>query len=755
VSSGLGSIYIDGIVSGIDTSAIIEQIAAIRQRPVQILETRKTEQSERLTIYQSLNVMLTGLAISAGTMADTDDVISYAASSSDTDALAVTVSGEAGPGSYDIVIKGLASAHKLSSTTFADDDDAIELAGDIILNGTTVTIESSDSLNDIAARIKLAGAGVWATVIDYAEDDHRLVLTGQQTGADNAVDIIDANSGDLLEDLGLLNSTTSIKHAITKGAQSDGFTSSTGEVGELLGLSGALSGTVQINGTEVAINLAEDTLQEIASRISTQVANVSASVQSTEEDGQYTYYVEIVGDSGTPTFTDDNNVLNTLGVLTKQIANELQSAGDAEVTVDQVTVYRATNSVSDLIQGVTLDLLQADDSHTITVTVTQDTTATYTSVSQLVSSYNSIIDNLREGQTFDTDTNTGGVYFGDPAVRLLESGLHSAAMTPVDALGGSITLPSQIGLSTDQYGRLVLDQATFVAALEANPLGVTRMFGTAGEATHADITYVSSTASTVVSDADGYAVEITQIAERATATSGTLASGITTNETLTFNDVCPVQLTSGMSLAEAADALNSGFQLFDFSLSASVVGDTIVIEHELYGDSYSFEVHSNLAQGAGGLNIGGATAGEDAGYVGVDVAGTINGEDADGNGRYLTGSPGNATTDGLVLRVETAATGSKGVVKVSQGLAARLQGYIQRATDEDNGSMTIATDNIESDIESLDEEIERVDASVERYLERLRSDLLAMESVLAQTEALSTFMTNQLKGLTTNYYNRD
>lgn len=755
MSSGLGSIYIDGIVSGIDTSAIIQQIAAIRQRPVQVLETRKTEQTVRLTIYQSLNAILTGLAITAGTMADTDDVISYAAGSSDTDALAVTVSGEAGPGSYDIVIKGLATAHKLSSTTFTDDTAALELDGDIILNGTTVTIQSSDSLNDVAARINLAGTGVWATVVDYAEDDHRLVLTGQQTGADNAIDIIDANSGDILEDLGLLNSTTSIKHAITNGAQSDGFTSSTGEVGELLDLSGTLSGTVQINGTNVAINLAEDTLQEIASRINSQVANVSASVQSTEEDGEYSYYIEIVGDSGTPTFADDNNVLNTLGVLNKQVANQLQGAGDAELTVDQVTVYRATNSVSDLIQGVTLDLLAADDSHTITVTVTQDTTATYTSVSQLVSSYNSIVDNLREGQTFDTDTNTGGVYFGDPAVRLLEGGLHSAAMNPVDALGGSITLPSQIGLSTDAYGRLLLDQTTFVAALEANPLGVARMFATAGEATHADVTYVSSTSDTIASDADGYVVEITQVAEKATATSGTLVTGITTNETLTFNDVCPVQLSSGMSLAEAAEALNSGFQLFDFSLSASVVGDTIVIAHESYGDSYSFEVHSSLAQGAGGLDIGGATAGEDAAYVGVDVAGTINGEDADGNGRYLTGSSGNATTDGVVLRVETATTGSKGVVKISQGLAARLQGYIQRATDEDNGSMIIATDNIESDIDSLDEEIERLEAGVERYLERLRSDLLAMESVLAQSEAISTFMTNQIRALTTSYYGND
>ncbi len=754
MSSDLGSIYIDGIVSGIDTSAIIEQIAAIRQRPVEILESRRDEQSARLTIYQSLNAMLTGLSLSTGTLADTDDVISYAAGSNDASALAVTVSAEAAPGSYDIVINALATAHKLSSTTFADDSAALGLTGDILINGTTITIAATDSLNDVAARINLAGGGVWATVIDYAEDDHRLVLTGRQTGADNAIDLIDANAGDLLESLGLLGSSTSLKHAITQGAQSDGFISSTSDIGELLGLSDTLSGTVQINGTEVAINLAEDTLQEIATRISTQVAGVAATVESVETDGQHTYYLEIVGASETPTFTDDNNVLSALGVLSKQIAVELQAAADAELVVDEVTVHRPTNSVSDMIDGLTLDLLAANDSHTITVTVSQDSAATYSSVSQLLASYNSIIDNLRAGQTFDTDTNTGGVYFGDPAVRLLEDGLHSAVMSPVDALGGSVTLPSQIGLATDQYGHLVLDQATFIAALEANPLGVARMFAVAGEATDADITYVSSNADTLASGADGYAVEITQVAEKATATSATLAGNITTDELLTFNGVCPVQLDSGMSLAEAAEELNSAFQLFGFSLSASVVGDTIVIEHASYGDSYGFKVRSSLAQGAGGLDIGGPTVGEAAEYRGVDVAGSINGEQAEGDGRYLSGRSGNATTDGLILRVEATTTGSKGVVKVSQGLAARLQNYLERTTDENTGSMTIASANIENEIESLEDEIERLEASVERYLANLRADLLAMESALSESEALSTFMTNQIKGLTSNYYNR-
>ncbi len=751
MSWNLGSIYIDGLASGIDTSAIIQQIAQIQQRPVQLLEARKSEQTDRLAIYQSLNAMLSGLGMSAGTMTEPASFISYSGVSSDSAALAVTTSSAGAPGSYSVVIETLASAHKVSSGTVADDAEALGYAGDIRINGVTVTIENADSLNNIAAKMNTSGAGVWATVIDYAEDDHRLVVTSRQTGADNAIAIVDANSGDILEGLGLLDSSTSIKHAIADGAESDAFTSSSGVMGDLLELSGGLSGTVQINGTDVDIDLASDTLQNIASRITSEVPDVTASVVSVEDDGNYTYTLRIVGGAGTPSFSDDNNVLHSLGVLTKDAAHEVQAAGDARLSVDGVTVYRPTNSVSDLLDGLTLDLLEADVAKTITVTVAQDTTATTGSVSQLLSVYNAIVDNLRAGQSFDADNETGGVYFGDPSVRLLESGLHSAAMNAVSALGGSITLPSQIGLSTDEYGRLVLDENAFAEALADNPLGVARMFGTSGDTSHADIKYISSTNETVASDANGYAVEITQVAERATATSATLADGVTTDETLTFENICIVQLDAGMSLADAAEEMNSRFQLFDLSLSASVVGDTVVVEHDYYGDSYGFSVSSSLAQGAGGLDIGGAGAGQNADYTGVDVAGTINGETATGNGRYLSGDVGNANTAGVLLRVDATSTGSKGAVMVSQGLGSRLESYISGVMENDTGSMTIATTNIENDIESIDEEIERLEASVERYLTRLRADLLAMETVIAESESLSTYITNQLNGLSTSY----
>jgi flagellar hook-associated protein 2 len=193
--------------------------------------------------------------------------------------------------------------------------------------------------------------------------------------------------------------------------------------------------------------------------------------------------------------------------------------------------------------------------------------------------------------------------------------------------------------------------------------------------------------------------------------------------------------------------------LYNLTISASVKDDQIVIEHNNYGENHTFRVKSSVAQGEGGLDIGGATVGVVATYKGVNVAGTINGEAATGSGFYLTGNSGNATTDGLMIKVDATAPGSYGNVKVSQGIASRLQGYVERVTHSTNGSITIATKGIEKDITALDEQIARMEQSLATYLEKLRSQLLAMETAIAQANSLQTYITNQLKGLTTNYGN--
>jgi len=746
-TTGMSSI--SGIISGLDIDSILTQMAQARSGPITNLQAQKAGEQLLLAQYQSLTGALTVLGSYADTLTEANTFAARSLANSDTSAVAAFASDGAALGTYELIITQLAAAHKIASTTVADAEAAMELSGDILVNGEAVTVASSDSLTDIRDAINAAGAGVTASIVTISETDHRLTITSNATGAENAIDLVDANSSDLLESLGLVGSATSIKTAITDGAASDYITDKATAVGEVLELGTSPSGTVQINGTDVAINLADDSLEDIAARITSTVANVTATVESEEIDGATYYRLEIVGSGGTPTFTDDNNVLVTLGVLKKDPANVLDQAQDAQFTIDGYSMARASNSVDDAIEGLSLELLAEDSENTITLTVSSDPDATVATVNNFITQYNSVVDLINQAQQYDSDTDTGGIFLGEMSVMLLEDGLRGAATNPVSTLGLDLQLLSQVGITTDDSDHLVLDATEFTDALASNPEAVKRLFGLHTDTTNQYVEYFSSTTATRDSGADGYVIEITQAATQASATSATLASGITQDENLTFyGGEFSAQLQNGMSLQEAVDHLNWTFNVYDASLTASVDGDTIVVEHNLYGSNYDIEISSTLDDGSGGTDLGGATAGVVETYTGQDVAGTINEEDATGLGRYLTGNNGNVNTAGLVLKITATETGSYGTVKVSKGMGSRLEDYISLVTDDDDGLISIATEGVSEDIEAIDEEIERLQEGLQRYIAGLQQDFLQMEQALARAQTLGDWMAVQIQTLT-------
>jgi len=281
--------------------------------------------------------------------------------------------------------------------------------------------------------------------------------------------------------------------------------------------------------------------------------------------------------------------------------------------------------------------------------------------------------------------------------------------------------------------------------LQTNPAGVAQLFGEATEATDADVAVAATGVGTRDSGADGWAVNITQAAEQATAQSATLASGITMDETLTIGGT-GVTLTAGMSLDDGADLLNSLFAAQHMSIEATVVGDKLQVQHKLWGTSYGIVITSSLDDGAGGTDLGGATAGVAENYTGRDVAGTIGGEAATGRGRTLTADEGTDAA-GMVLTVSATSAGDQGLVRVSKGIGARLSDFAGAVTDADYGTLTLATNSISSEIEAIDDEMERLTDSVDRYIEQLQLKFAHMESQMSQSNYLLDWLTMQMDTL--------
>lgn len=736
----VGSMSISGLISrDFDIQSVITQLGQIRSRPISLLEAEQAKQSERLAAYQQLTARALSVSTAASALTDGTAFSQVTASSSDEAAVVVSASAGAPVGSYDITVDALAQSHKIASTGVSSSSDALGYSGEFLLNGSVVSVGADDSLADIRDAINNAGAGVSASILTVSDSDHRLTIASLSTGAEGAIDLVDASASSILQALGLQSSSASVKHAITDGVAADALSDKLSAVGDMLGLSAAPSGTVQINGTGVAIDLTTDSLEDIAAAINA-VDGVTATVETTSVDGEAAYRLEIVGAAGQPALADDGNVLATLGVLEQGIANEIDAAQDAQFTIDGVSMSRATNAVDDAIENVQLQLL-AETATGVEVSVQANTQATVDAVEGFVNAYNKFVGFINEHQSFDAETEQGGLFFGSPAVMNIEAGMRDRVSGLVDTLGGDLRLASQIGLTFDSSEQMLLDSSDLLDALATDPEGVKRLFGVRTEATSADVEIMSHSSATQDSGADGWAVEITRVATRATAGSASLASGIAVDEVLTVNGKS-VSLDAGMSLAEAADRLNALFSAQHMDIAASVEGDQIVVRHELYGDSHTVEIVSSLDDGAGGTDLGGPTAGEAAVYQGQDVQGTIGGEDATGSGRLLTGGEGTGM-EGLQLVVRAGSPGSAGVVRVSKGISSRIADYVEAITAE-NGSLTRAMDGVTTEIESIDERIAAMEEDVDRYIEQLQADFALMETKMSQSLTTLDWMENQM-----------
>ena len=320
---------ISGLSSGFDWRSMIDELMEIESAPVDLKESQKSEYEDQLSEWRSFNTTLLSLKSSAQALSDPDDFYIYnsniSSDNTDVDAedlLSISSTSSASPGSYTIQVNNIAVAQKLSSSSFSDFSEALgsDYTGDIIINGAVISISETDGLDDIRNKINNANSGstptnVTASIITYASNDYRLILTSGETGKDG-ISLQNGSANDMLELFGWKDSSESIKNSITGGAQSDAFSSTTQNIKTLLGLTSIQSGTIQVGGLNIDINLSSDSLEDIKTKIN--MAGASASLVTQSVDGETKYRLQI---EGTQTFTDSQNILESLGILSNGVSD--------------------------------------------------------------------------------------------------------------------------------------------------------------------------------------------------------------------------------------------------------------------------------------------------------------------------------------------------------------------------------------------------------------------------------------------------
>ncbi len=394
-----------------------------------------------------------------------------------------------------------------------------------------------------------------------------------------------------------------------------------------------------------------------------------------------------------------------------------RAGSDAQIRVDGVLVSRATNTFSDVLDGVELTVSRVTTSPAV-VDVRRDDDGIVAKVKALVDAANAALSTLASATRASTEAASRGVLSGDLTARQLMDSIRSA------------TDPA-LGVSLTRTGTLTFDEATLRAAIADDPDAVLSAISRGGTSTAAGVSLVGSSAT---ASPGPRSVTVTQAATRASlagvpvpppAAGSTVSMSVVTPEG-TFN----ISFVTGASWAENAAALNAALRAAGVHITAITqqsggadVGLDLIAESE--GSAQTFSVTGGAAVGLDG-----------AATPGLDAQATVEGVALTAAGRSLV-------VDGLALSIdisaaELAALGgsSAGVVTLTDGLA----GALARIGGEGStfGAAQRSKSALTDRIAEMEKRIARYDDTLAQRERVLLRRFTAMETMLAQLQTMST-----------------
>ena len=423
-----------------------------------------------------------------------------------------------------------------------------------------------------------------------------------------------------------------------------------------------------------------------------------------------------------------------------QHLSETMAAQDAQMTIDGLPVKKSSNSISDVIAGVTLNLSKTNVGAPTTVTVARDTASVVAAVNKFVSAYNAINKTFSDASAYDPTTKTAAILNGDSSIRGAQAQLRAVMAAPVGGNYGAFSRLSEVGVSFQKDGTLALDSTKLNKALESNFSDVAGLFAAAGKATDSLASYATATSDT---KAGAYGLNVTALATQTTVAGNGLpalsyadgANTLSLNINGKAGDIKlggPYQDADALAL-DLQSRINGSTAFGGAVMKVQAVGGKINITSDSYGGSSAFTVNGAAYAALFGA---GATL-----TSGKDIEGTINGLTAKGNGRLLVAQEGNAK--GLQVSVTGGATGDRGMINFSRGYASQFSAMSDAFVGQ-SGSFSARMDGLNASINSLSKQQTAEKSRLTDKEAALRKQFTALDVQISKLNSTSSYLTQQL-----------
>ncbi|MBC7781059.1 MAG: flagellar filament capping protein FliD [Proteobacteria bacterium] len=587
-----------------------------------------------------------------------------------------------------------------------------------------VTTSSTDATTVSASAASSAAAGSYSIEVSALAQSQRLVAAGQ---ASNTATV---GTGTLTFDFGTISGGT---FDSTSGTYTGSAFTSSGSAVRTVTIAPESS---SLAGIRDAINAAG--VGVTASLINDGSASPYRLVLSVDKPGAANALkIGVSGDAAL------QSLLTQDPAATQNLAQST-SAQDARLKINGVDVTKASNVISDALDGVTLTLTKTNVATPVTISVARDTSSTQSAADSFVKSYNELYRTLSDLSAYNAQTRSGAVLNGDAAVRTLQNELRAVFNQPLTGTTPGLRSISDIGIAFQRDGTLALDSIKLSRALTANPGGIAGLFAPLGSSTDSLVQFVK--AGTAVT-AGSYALNVTQLATRgasvgAGAAALTITAGVNDTLDLLIDDTAiSVTLAAGTYASAAALAaelqgrINGNASALGAARSARVSESSGVLS--VTSDAFGSTSKAELAGGSALASLfGGVPTRTD----GVDVAGTLGAATAVGSGQTLT------SDSGLSVRVLGGALGDRAAVGYTIGFAAQLSSFAGAQLGT-TGAVAGRTDGINRSIAGISDQRTSLGRRLDDVEKRYRAQFAALDVLISNLSQTSSFLTQQLSAL--------
>jgi flagellar hook-associated protein 2 len=567
---------IDGLVSGLDTTSLINQLMAAERAPQDRLKAQVTRAQNVIKAYQALNTRLAAVRDAGAALADATGWNVMKGSSSTPTVATVTTGASALSGSLSFTVNRLATAASMVSTGTVPSLSSTITSGSLLVSagGAALGISSMSgtglTAGDHTIKVTQASTGASKTgstavsgsvLIDATNRDLRVELDGVTVTYSIAAGTYDpggladaietASGGELSASIDgsgqLVLATADEGSAASLRVRSGGSTALTA-----LGFTGSEVNGATSTGTDgiVSVDGTATTVSDVRSGAVVVLpsgggGSVTATLGSGLRLGSLTAESVSTGDGSLSAVVNAINAANVgvtaaaVQVSPGQYKLQLTSAQtglagavsidtsainmggfasigaaqDAEITVGTGPGAFTVSSSSNTVKDLLPGVsLNLLTTGSTTVSVTRDADAVAAKVAGLVDKVNAALADIKTLTSYDPETGNSGILMGQFAVRQLQGSLVSALTGAVTT--SAIGTAASAGVSITRDGTFTFDKAKFVTAYTADPNGVGALFQRGGTATDPRVSLGTATNKTRPGT---YAVEITQAAAQARA----------------------------------------------------------------------------------------------------------------------------------------------------------------------------------------------------------------------------------------------